>query len=153
MKINITKEQYKNLIKGIAIANSVMGILGDAVSEEEYKSQSDDLEELENYLLQYADDFGCREFVQYDGECVILDDEFYEDKIMSIMGDYEEYIAYDFFANELAWRDFKRDYSEEEIKKMAEKNGDYFGVELYDYEKKYWDEFEENGVERVDVKK
>jgi hypothetical protein len=35
---------------------------------------------------------------------------------------------------------------------MAKENHGYFGVALYDYEKKYWDEFEKNGFERLEVK-
>lgn len=55
-------------------------------------------------------------------------------------------------ANELAWRDFKRKHSNEEITEMSKENGGYFGVPLYDYEKKYWDEFEKRGFERLEIR-
>jgi hypothetical protein len=58
----------------------------------------------------------------------------------------------DGIANELAWRDFRRDHTEAELKKMSKENHDYFGVELYDYEKKYWDEFEKYGYKRLEIK-
>jgi hypothetical protein len=58
---------------------------------------------------------------------------------------------YDRLANKLAWRDFHENHSEEEIKKMSKENGGYFGVALYDYEKKYWDELDERGITRLKI--
>lgn len=155
MEINITKEQYKELITAVAIANGIVGVLGDAIEEPDYKKHSEKLRDLEDYLLQFADDFGYREFVQEDEqkEGVVLDDEFYENKILPIITEYEEFSVLDTLSNELAWRDFRKDHSGEEIKKMAEKNGGYFGVALYDYEKKYWDEFEKYAYERLEIQK
>ncbi len=155
MKINITKEQYKELVKAVAIADGIVGVLGDMMPEVDYKKQSEKIRNLENYFLQYASDYGCGELAQYNEyeKGIILDDEFYENKILPIINDYEEYTTHDSLANELAWRDFRKDHSEAEIKEMAKKNSGYFGVELYDYEKKYWDEFEENKFERLEVKK
>lgn len=54
----------------------------------------------------------------------------------------EEFDVHDTLSNKLAWRDFRQDHSSEEINQMKKENGGYFGVSLYDYEKKYWDEFE-----------
>ena len=53
MKINITKKQYRQLIKAMALANATFGILGDTSVDSDYKQQSNDLEEFEKYLLQY----------------------------------------------------------------------------------------------------
>lgn len=153
MKINITKQQYKELISMLAIANGIVGILGDVMPETDYKKRSQKMDDLENYFLQYAADFEHERLAQkYDREHV-LDDEFYENKIMPIISDFEDYAVQDNLANDLAWRDFRRDHSKEELDKMAKENGGYFGVALYDYEKKYWDEFEENGFNRLEIKK
>ena len=35
--------------------------------------------------------------------------------------------------------------------RMARENGDFFGVELYPYEEKYWNEFNEYGFDRLFV--
>ena len=64
MKINITKEQYRDLITMIGIANSVLGILGDSLPDTDYKKRSNKMEELEKYLLQHAKDFDCEKFTQ-----------------------------------------------------------------------------------------
>lgn len=153
LKINITKEQYRDLIIMSAIANSVLGILGDLLPDTDYKKRSQKMEKLEEYFLQYADDFDCGEFAQKHEGKNIFDDEMYEKRILPIMDDYDEWELFDSLANKLAWRDFRNDHSEAEIKEMAEKNGGYFGVEIYEYEKKYWDEFEKYEYERLEVKK
>ena len=148
MKINITKKQYRQLIKVTALANATLGILGDTIEDSDYKQQSNDLEELERYFLQYAKDFDYEEVLDEDG---YLDEDFYESNIMSILSEYDEYTVHTTLANKLAWRDFKKDHSEKEIEKMAQENGGYFGVELHDYEKKYWDEFEKHGFNRFSL--
>jgi hypothetical protein len=153
MQIDITPEQYKNLILMSGIATSVFGFLGDANPDTEYKAQSLEMDELEKYLLQFADEFDCGEYTQdLDGEKV-LDDELYEEIIMPILEDYEENELMSSLANKLAWRDFYADHSKSEIDAMAEQNGGYFGVQLYEYEKKYWDEFEKNDFDRLVIKK
>lgn len=152
MKINITKEQYKELISMLAIANGIVGILGDVLPETDYKKRSDVMGKIENYFLQYAADYGYEGMAQeYDSEDV-LDDEFYENEILPIMKDYDDFTTRDNLSSELAWRDFRREHTPKELDEMAEKNSGYFGVEMYDYEKKYWDEFDENGYERLEIK-
>src|SRR3989344_3700773 len=151
MKINITKEQYKDLITMSAIANSIVGILGDMTIDTDYKKQSNKMEKLEGYLLQFADDFGCSELAQKYGEENIFDDEMYEKTILPILDDYNEHELFDGLANKLAWRDFRNTHSEAEMKEMENKNSGYFGVELYDYEKRYWDEFEKHEFDRLEI--
>lgn len=155
MKINITKGQYNELITMVAIANGIVGVLGDVMPEANYKKCSERMQDLENYFLQFADDFGSSELAQKSEHAgkIILDDEFYENKILPIITDYEEFSTHDTLSSKLAWRDFQKDHSEREIKEMTKKNGGYFGVVLYDYEKKYWKEFEEYDYERLEVKK
>jgi len=43
MKINITKKQYRKLIKATALANATLGILGDTIENSDYKQQSNEL--------------------------------------------------------------------------------------------------------------
>lgn len=152
MKIDITNKQYRNLIIMSGIANSVLGFLDDSLEESDYKSQSNEMEKLEEYLLQFAKDFGCQDLTEeFEGE-KFFDDEMYEKMVMPIIGDYDDCIVFDELANKLAWRDFRRDHTDAEIKKIGEKSGGYIGLELYDYENKYWDEFEKNGCNRLEIK-
>ena len=151
MKINFTKKQYKDLIIMSGIANMVLGILGDTLPDTDYKERSNKMTEIEEYILQYAKDFECEEFVdKFEGKNV-FDDEAFEKHILPIIADYDDGVLVSMLAKKLAWRDFKKDYTDEEINKMSKKNSGYFGVELYDYEKKYWDEFEKHGVSRLKI--
>ena len=124
MKIDITKEQYKELVAMVAIANGIVGVLGDVLVEGGYKKRSKKMRNLENYFLQFASDFDCNNLAQEDEleDEVVLDDEYYENKISPIITDFEEYAVHDTLANKLAWRDFYREHSEKEIKEMVEKN-------------------------------
>lgn len=151
MKINITNKQYRELIIMSGIANAVLGILGDGIEEPDYKSQSKETEKLEEYLLQFANDFGCNDLVEdFEGKKV-LKEKFFDKLIMAVLDDYDEIELFDGLANKLAWRDFRKDHTETEIQKMGGKTG-YLGPQLYNYEKKYWDEFENHDYNRLEIK-
>lgn len=151
MKINITNKQYRDLVAMSRIANDVMGILGDVIDDKPYKEQSDRWEDLHSYLLDFAKDYDCGDLVEEWKGKIILNDKTSE-KLQEISDDYDDYILWSALANKLAWRDFRNDHSDAEMEKMAKENGGYFGVELHDYEKKYWDEFKENGFERLEIR-
>jgi len=151
MKIELSKKQYGDLIVMSAISSGIFGILGDVFIDTNYKKCSEDMDRLEKHLLSYAKDFGHSDLVEiFEGE-EMLDDEFYEHQIMPILDDYEDFALYDRLAIGLAKRDFRRDHTEAEIRKMTKKNDGYFGVDLHGYEKKYQDEFDKHGYDRLEI--
>ena len=134
------------------ITNSIFGLLGDHLPNTDYKKRSNEMERFGKYLLGKAGDFGCKEFTEkFEGKDV-FNEKTHHRLIMPILEDYEEFIIFDGLANKLAWRDFRRDHSEAEMREMGKKNGGYFGVALYNYEKKYWDEFKKHDYERLEIK-
>jgi len=154
MKIELSKQQYKDLVASVAMADTICGLLSDAIEDGEidYKERAEQIGELQSYLLQFADEFEYGEAVEeYDGE-IFMDEELYEEEIEPIMDDFEDFVLHDRLPNILAWRDFYRDHSDEEREKMSEENGGYFGVELHPYEAKYWNEFDEHGFEHLFIK-
>lgn len=151
MKIELSKKQYSDLIMISAISGGIFGILGDVFTGTNYKKRSEDMDKLEKHLLSYAKDFGHSGLVErFEGE-ELLNEKFYEQQVLPILDDYEEFALFDGLANGLAKRDFRRDHSSTEIQKMSKKNGGYFGVDLYDYEKKYYDEFDKHGYDRLEI--
>lgn len=153
MKIEITKEQYENLIKMNSLANAVLETLDDFSGDEKYEKILEENKKLEDYFLNYAKDFNCEKLVEVGEEDEIyLKEEIFENEIMSILSAYDECSLVDFLASNLAWRDFRKKYSQKQIDEMAKKNGGYFGVALSEYEKKYWDEFEKNNFDRLEIK-
>ena len=154
MKINITNKQYEDLITALALANGMLGILGDLTTDEEgkgYKERSNRTEELESFFLQHAALSGNKKLAHEYGGKMVLDDEAYENDIFPIIEDYDEHVLYDSLSSRLAWRDFHREHTKEEIDAIGKKNGGYFGVAMYDYEKKYWDEFEKHDLNRLEI--
>jgi len=151
MKIELTNKQYRDLITMSGIATGVFGILGDSLDGADYKKRSKKMDGVEEHLLSYAKKFDCEDLIEnFEGKD-LLNEEFYEEKISPILTDYEQFALYDGLAHELASRDFKRDHTAAEIKKMSKENGGYFGVEMYDYEKKYWDEFDKYDYDRLEI--
>jgi hypothetical protein len=154
MKINLSKQQYKDLLASVAMANTVHELLDDAIESAtiDYAECASRTHELQSYLLEFAGVFGFEEAaLLIDGD-IFLDDMYFEREIQPVMDDFEEYVLHDNLPNILAWRDFSLDYSDEEQDKMAEENGDFFGVELHPYEERYWKEFETHGFERLFVR-
>ncbi len=152
MKINITNKQYKNLVLAVGIANNIFGYMGDFIEEPNYKPRAKEMESLRDYLLQFAKDFHCQDLTEVcEGE-IVLKEEVYDKEITAPLDDYDEITLCNELARKLAWRDLKKDHSETEMKKMEEKNGGYFGVELHPYEEKYWNEFDEHDYNRLEIK-
>jgi len=151
MKIELTKEQYKELVFMSGIANYVCGILGDSLPDG-YKKRSRKMHELQEFILQHADEFDYKEFLEKSGGKNEFTDDWFNKKMSPIMSDYDDCQMDNALSKALAWRDFEKDHSKQEIKEMEKKNGGYFGVALYAYEKRYWNEFEKHGFERLEVK-
>lgn len=151
MQIELTNEQYRDLIIMSGISTSIFGILGDSLDGSDYKKRSNKMDGIEEHLLSYAKEFDCEDLIEnFEGKD-LLNDEFSEENILPILTDYEQFALYDGLAHGLAMRDFRRDHTATEIKKMSKENGGYFGVEMYDYEKKYWDEFDKHNYDRLEI--
>lgn len=147
MKINMTKEQYKMLVKMAMIASDVYGVLGDNVSDE-YKKESDEFEEFRKYILEHAKDFGYKELVEeYMGKIIPSDD--FSEKMQVVTDEYDNETFWYELETRLGKRDFERDMTKEE-REQVKKNGHY-SDKIWDYYEKYQKEFEENGTERLVV--
>ena len=150
MKINISKIQYENIIKALEISSFVYGDLSDFV-EKKYKKDVDTLENIQKDLLKYAKEFDFEKNTEnFEGE-VVLREEYYE-KLLDDLFLYDDHQLFENLANKLGRRDFDRKFTEEEIEKMSEEHGGYLGVPLYDFEKKYYDEFNEYEYNRLYIK-
>ena len=147
--ILVGKGEYETLLKCAVIAKTIYALMGDFI-EDKYKKEVHKIEELERSLSDLAKDFNLQD--AFEENQLKLEGKFYND-LMDDFGEFEEWVLNDKLSNKLAWRDFERDYSKAERDAMAKKNGGYFGVALYDYEKKYWDEFEKYDYQRLEIKR
>lgn len=150
MKINLTHKQYETLIKALETSSFVYGTLTDFV-DEEYRKDLVSIESMAEDLLAHARVFNFSNNVEVFMNKDILKEEYYK-KIFDDVIEYDEYITFKNLANKLGMRDFKEKYTTKEIEDMAEKSKGYLGVPLYDFEKKYYDEFNEYEYNRLYVK-
>jgi hypothetical protein len=151
MRIELSKQQFINLLEMSCIANSVLGILGDVLPEDTgYKKKSDEMEELEDYLISYAEDFGCGDMIEEFYGKILLKEEIYE-YIQEIMDEYDDYIFWDELEIRMGKRDFERTITEEDEIYIKENNG-FYPERINEIYEKYRKEFENYGIDRLEIK-
>lgn len=149
MKINISKKQYEVLIKSLEMSSFIYGPMSDFV-DDKFKKDAEEIEEVEKYLLEFAKDYDFEKNLSSPKELYVSEE--YYDKILDDLNLYDEQQLFENLASELGKRDFHAKYSKEEINEIIKKYGNYLGVPLYEFEKKYYDEFNENGYDRLFIK-
>lgn len=141
-----SRAQYEILMNALQVAGTVYGVMGDMV-DEKYKKQSGQLDALESYLLENAEEIGLHEMVDvFEGKKIV--DEKYLNKAIDDLVEYEEYSFWDTLARKLADRDLLRKVGEKKLRAMD--TMEYIHAE-YPFESEYHKEFEEYGLERVRV--
>jgi len=150
MKIELSKEQFINLLKMSDIANNVLGILGDVLPGTDYKKASDRMEGIEEYLLGYAKDFRCEDMTEEFHGKTLLKDEIYEE-IREIMDEYDDYIFWDELETRMGKRNFERTITTDDKKDIKENEG-WYPNRIHELYEKYRDEFEKYGIDRLEIK-
>ena len=147
--IAITDKQFEVLLRAVAVAGSIYGVMSDMV-DDKYDKQADETEDVEKLLCGYAYAFGLSNVVEEseDKQVIKMESDWYDD-ISDDISEYDDYAVYDTLSNKLGWRDFRAKYSEEEIKEMAEERGGYLGVPLYEFENKIYEEFDKYEYSRL----
>ncbi len=143
MKINLTKEQYWNLIRATYMADW----MANAICEEGMKKDGD-IKEIRDYIFSFAKEMGFKNYVGYDEKIgyyaeLDLDD---EPSTRALIERYDEHSTWDELGGWLGKRDFHRKYSQKEIEKMTDE--DRF-MKLMECDIAWEKEFEEHGIERL----
>jgi|SRR3989344_7896271 len=146
MKINLTKKQYWNLMRGMYMADW----MANAICEADMK-QDDGIKEARNYVFSFAKEFGYEDFVEYDDKLGAyyatfdMDD---EPVTRGLIERFEEHSAWEELIDWLGDRDFFRKYTQEEIEKMTD--DDCF-IKRMECEIVWEEEFEKYGIERLKI--
>jgi hypothetical protein len=148
-KIELTKQQFKTLLKMVYLGNWLANAQRDGSNE---NSHLKEYEEIENYIFSFAKQFGLDEYV---------DDEeskkgkFYptrvfeeETDVQKLIEEYDEETFWDELIDRLGDRDFWRHYSKDEIQKMTQEER---FEKLYEFIDKWADEINEHGIERLKI--
>jgi len=145
MKLELTKEQYRDLLIAVVIGTYVRSAVDEQNGKDFRKA-----EEIEDYLLSVAKDFESEDLTQnFEGHLLISDDliEEYHEKYIE---EYEQ----EFFWHELTTRLGQRDFAENattEERELVEKNAGWLSGVIDKYYEKYEKEFETSGVDRLKI--
>lgn len=145
MKLDISEKQYKELLK--------LAMLGEWMANAIPDEPDKDEEDVVQYLLTLAKDFGFSNYVEYDEESkkYYITEEFENDtNILDIIGDYHEYALWEGLVLEFSRRELVAKYGEEKVEAMSDEER----VEKeMPYLKKYEEEFREFGLDNLEIKK
>ncbi|MEK7213726.1 MAG: type II toxin-antitoxin system PemK/MazF family toxin [Patescibacteria group bacterium] len=146
MKINITKKQYWDLMRGMYMADW----MANAICEADIK-QDEGIKEARDFIFSLAREFGYENFVEYDDEykkyyaTSEMDD---ESSIRELIERYDEYATWNELSKWLGERDFFAKYTSKEIEIMNDE--DRFTKRM-ECEILWEKEFEEYGIERISL--
>jgi hypothetical protein len=150
--IEISREHYEAIVNALEISGSVYGTISDFCNDD-YKKDLALGEDTLQYLLGKAKDFDFQSNIEEDEELGVFLKEEYSSPLLDVLLDeYDPYIANDFLSRELAKRDMRNTYTKEKIDVLVQEHHGYLGVPLYDFEEKYYDEFDEHGFERLYIR-
>jgi len=147
MKIELTKEQYLNLLKLV--------YLGEWMANAH--RTEDRIEKYENSLsqiLSYAKDFGFSDYADDEevGDGRIYPTRKFEEEtgVHDLHDEYDEDTFWDELIDRLKGRDFFKHYKKEELEKMTQ--DEYFD-NLGKFTDKWEEEFEKHGIDRLKIKR
>jgi len=140
MKVFLTKKQYNTILKCIAVWDWVYWIMWDMV-DEKYKKDSDEIDELQNYLLWFYKDFWVdKKFIEVFEKKNYFSDEYME-KIIEDMDNYWEMEFWDKLSKRLAILELEKEYWEENLEEL---DRDEFLEKMFEKRDELDREFQEN---------
>jgi len=145
MKINITKKEYEALVKMVGIANWIIN----AYETEDQEDCLKPFNELEQRIYSFAKDYGLDKDIVLDRKLgmYFMTKDYEEENILKFIEEYEEEFFWEELISRLAERDFIKKYGAEKIGKMTLQER---FEKISEFEKKYCEEFEKNGLENIE---
>lgn len=142
MKINITKKQYKTLIKLIHLGTWM-------ANAHRTDDRIEEFDELEQYILSFCKDFGMDDSVEYaeDLKMFFLTGEFLDESgVEELIDEYDNDTFWEELIHRMAERDLIEKYGEDTVRKMEleerlDKEWPFLNV--------YEEEFDENGLKNL----
>jgi hypothetical protein len=141
--IELTQEQYKNLIKLV--------YLGHWMSNSHRDDPISELDNVENFIYSFAKDFNCAEMVDNDSKNTRFYPSFQmEQEMDAYIQEYDDYTFWDELAWHLADRDFEEKYDPAQTLVMTTEE---ILREKDALVEKYFGEFDTSGVDNLYLKK
>jgi hypothetical protein len=147
MKIDLTKEEYRNLIDMLYIANWVMNAF-----KSETEPEMDKYQQLQQKIYARAQEAGMANLIEFKEELQTYyeTEEFEEESSChEIIDEYDNNQFWDRLVEELTVRDL---HAELDARKIKEKDADSYFERFSAIQKKYTKEFEKNGLNNLMLK-
>jgi len=142
MKIEISKTQYKTLVKALFLANWVVNV-------HETDEPDDEFERLEQYILSQGKFFDLKN-VEYDEKHgKYYHDSDFEMKTVKLLDDFVDVSFWDELTERLAERDFVNALGEQAILKMSH---DERFAKFYEFAEPYEAEFSKTGIDNLVIR-
>lgn len=145
MQINLTPEQYQDLLKLVFLGNLMVN------STKDDDQRLKNFDDLEQYLYQYIKEGGLESALNFSQQLdkYVFNKDFIESSGLRNIGDeFVEDIFWGELTNRLASRDTIRKYGEE---KLGSSTLDQFLEKQKPFLDKYNDEFLNNGLEHLEI--
>lgn len=137
MKIELTREQYRNLLGYLVVAGSVLGPLADFGGGS--REESEAAQSLEDYVAQHAPMFDSLDMVHNHEGLLHVDDAVLEKVMDEVTSEYDEMIF---------WTELEDRLVERELAKLDGEIDDLESVE-HQLRKDFVEEFEQNGIDNL----
>jgi hypothetical protein len=146
MQIELSKEEYRNLIDMIQIAGWVMN-----AHKTEKDSSTEKYSKLEQKIYSFANKIGCENLIEYDKETdeYFPTKEFDEGQGMQYIEEYDNDSFWDELIDRLVARDVIQKIGEKKVRKITLE--ERFEAEE-PFIEKYSIEFEQNGLDNIEIK-
>lgn len=142
MKIEISKTQYKTLVKALFLANWV-------VNCHKTDEPDDEFERLEQHILAQGKFFDLKKVELDEKNGKYYHDSDFEMKTLKLLDNFVDVSFWDELGERLAERDFFRAFGESEIRKMSR---DERFTKFYEIADAYEAEFAEHGLDNLVIR-
>lgn len=143
IEAKFTREQFKSLLKLVSTATWVVNAFRDEIINE--------FEELEQYLYSLAQKGGLSNLIDYDEDTnSLIPSEEFENEIQEYLEEYNDEIFWQTLITRLAIRDLEREFGKDAVGRMGMEERIKKINPIFN---KYAEEFSENGIENLELKK
>lgn len=147
MQIELTEEQYKEMAELVVLGYWVRGHVAE-IRDEQDKGRWKNAQNRILFAAMNNDIGGVAEL--FHGYIMPADE--LSSRVEEMMEEYDDDEFWHELEVRLGQRDFYRDVSTEELKKINEDNG-WLPDKVHDYYRKYEEEFDKYDIDRLEIKK
>jgi hypothetical protein len=141
MKLELTNKQYRDLIELLFLGNWIANASRTGAKGDE---RLEKYEEIEDYILSQAKHFQAEDVVKSEENDFYTTMDF-EESLMPIVEEYDEFTFWEQISMKLAKRDLLREIGP--VRQLKDEHRE----RMYDIEEHYENEFEKNGLKNLEI--